>query len=193
VDSAGTSDGARSEEAAGSEADAERVDHGSWAPLSAVCLTMFIVVLDPSMMNVAVPQITRDLDTTVSGVQGAISMYSLVMSALMLAGAKLGAIHGVRRVFEIALVVYGAGTLIAALSWTLAVLTLGWSFIEGLAAAALLPLSMTLIVANYSGPGAPLRSGSWAGSRRRRPRSGPSSGASSPPCCRGGSASRSKS
>ncbi|MGB0970709.1 MAG: MFS transporter [Mycobacterium sp.] len=123
----------------------------AWAPLAAVCLTMFIVVLDTSMMNVALPQITRDLKTTVSGVQGAVAMYSLVMAALMLAGAKLGAIHGVRRVFTIALVVYGVGTLLAALSWNLAVLVVGWSFIEGLAAAALLPLSMTLIVTNYSG------------------------------------------
>ncbi len=123
----------------------------TWAPLAAVCLTMFIVVLDTSMMNVAIPQITRDLHTTVSGVQGAVAMYSLVMAALMLAGAKLGAIHGVRRIFTIALVVYGAGTLLAALSWNLAALTVGWSLIEGLAAAALLPLSMTLIVTNYSG------------------------------------------
>lgn len=122
-----------------------------WGALVVLSLTMFIVVLDTSMMNVAVPQITRDLDTSVSAVQTVIALYSLVMASLMLAGAKVGKIHGAKKVFRIALVVYGVGTLIATFSWNIESLALGWSVIEGIAAAVLVPLAMSLIIVNYEG------------------------------------------
>jgi EmrB/QacA subfamily drug resistance transporter len=124
---------------------------GRWGALVVLCLTMFVVVLDTSMMNVAVPQITTDLNTTVSAVQAVIALYSLVMASLMLAGAKLGKIHGAKKVFRISLWIYGAGTLIATFSPNIEILALGWSVIEGVAAAALVPLSMSLIIVNYSG------------------------------------------
>lgn len=133
------------------EPPVERSFMDRWGALVVLCLTMFIVVLDSTMMNVAIPQITEDLDTSVSGVQSVISSYSMIMAALMLAGAKLGAIHGARKVFRISLFVYGAGTAIAALSQNLGMLFLGWSVIEGVAAAALVPLSMALVIFNYQG------------------------------------------
>lgn len=122
-----------------------------WAPLIAVCLAMFIVVLDSTMMNVAVGAIAKDLKTTVSAVQGAISIYSLVMASLMLTGGKLGDMHGARRMFVIGCAIYGVGTLLAAVSWNIGILILGWSVIEGIAAALILPLAMTLIFFNYTG------------------------------------------
>lgn len=61
----------------------------TWAPLVAVCLGFFVVVLDSTMMNVAIPAIAGDLNTTVAGVQGAISLYSMVIASLMLTGGKL--------------------------------------------------------------------------------------------------------
>lgn len=122
-----------------------------WAPLIAVCLAMFIVVLDSTMMNVAVGAIAKDLNTSVSSVQAAISIYSLVMASLMLTGGKLGDMQGAKRMFIVGIVIYGIGTLIAALAPNIGVLILGWSFIEGIAAALILPLAMTLIFFNYSG------------------------------------------
>jgi len=73
----------------------------TWEALVALCLTMFIIVPDTSMMNVAVPQITQDLNTTVSAVQAVIAIYSLTMASLMLTGAKLGTILGSKRVFTV--------------------------------------------------------------------------------------------
>ena len=122
-----------------------------WAPLIAVCLAMFIVVLDSTMMNVAVGAIAKDLKTSVSSVQAAISIYSLVMASLMLTGGKLGDMRGAKRMFVIGLGIYGVGTLLAALSWNVEILILGWSIIEGIGAALILPLAMTLIFSNYSG------------------------------------------
>lgn len=124
---------------------------GEWGPLIAVSLAMFIGVLDSSMLNVAVPAIVADLDTDVTAVQGAITLYSMVMAALMLPGGKLGAIYGLKRLFTIGMAVYSVGTLLAAIAPTITVLVLGWSVVEGAAAALLLPLTFAIVVANYEG------------------------------------------
>jgi MFS family permease len=122
-----------------------------WGPAIAVSLAMFIAVIDSTLMNVAIPAIVEDLDTTVPVVQGAIAFYSLVMAALVLPGGKLPTIFGIRRLTAGALIVYAVGTLLAAISWNPIVLFLGWSVIEGAAAAVLLPLTFTIIVVSYEG------------------------------------------
>jgi MFS family permease len=90
------------------------------------------MVLDSSVMNVSISQIVADLDTTIQGVQLAITAYTLVMAALMLAGAKLGDILGRDRDFALGLAIYGLGSLTTALSPNLGVLLLGWSLDRGL-------------------------------------------------------------
>ncbi|MGM0718279.1 MAG: MFS transporter [Halobacteriota archaeon] len=122
-----------------------------WGPAIAVSLSMFIAVIDSTLMNVAIPAIVSDLDTTVPVVQGAIAIYSLVMAALMLPGSKLPSIYGVRRLMQVTLVVYAAGTLLAAVSWSPVVLYVGWSVIEGAASAVLMPLTFTVLVVTYEG------------------------------------------
>jgi len=69
----------------------------------------FVMVLDSSVMNVAISQIVEDLDTTITGVQTAITMYTLVMAAFMLLGAKLGDILGRNKAFAIASRSTGSG------------------------------------------------------------------------------------
>lgn len=120
-----------------------------WAPLLAACMALFIVVVDSTMMNVAVPTIVKDLKTNVSTVQGIISLYSLVMASLMLVGGKLGALKGIKKIFLVGVVIYGIGTLVAAFSPNVTVLALGWSVLEGIGAAMILPLAFALIVTNY--------------------------------------------
>jgi MFS family permease len=100
---------------------------------------------------VSISQIVDDLDTTIQGVQLAITAYTLVMAALMLAGAKLGDILGRDRTFAIGLAVYGLGSLTTALSPNLSILLIGWSLVEGLGAALVLPAIVSLIAATYSG------------------------------------------
>jgi EmrB/QacA subfamily drug resistance transporter len=109
------------------------------------------MVLDSSVMNVSISQIVKDLDTTIQGVQLAITAYTLVMAALMLAGAKLGDILGRNRTFAIGLGVYGLGSFTTAISPNLTVLLIGWSFVEGLGAAMVMPAIVSLIAATYSG------------------------------------------
>jgi MFS family permease len=108
-------------------------------------------VLDSSVMNVAISQIVDDLDTTIQGVQTAITLYTLVMAAFMLLGAKLGDILGRNRAFAIGLAIYGVGSLTTALSPNLAVLLVGWSGVEGLGAVLVVPAIAALTAASYEG------------------------------------------
>ncbi|ODR79240.1 MFS transporter [Haladaptatus sp. W1] len=114
-------------------------------------LSMFVVSINSALMNVAVPAIVAEFDTTVTVVQGAISFYSLVIAALVLPGGKLSSLYDVRRLTAVTLVVYGVGTLLATISWDPIVLFVGWSVIEGIAAAVLLPLTYTVLMVSYEG------------------------------------------
>jgi MFS family permease len=132
-------------------ARAEDAGKGLGLPIAIFASAQFVMVLDSSVMNVSISQIVKDLDTTIQGVQLAITAYTLVMAALMLAGAKLGDILGRDRTFALGLGVYGLGSLTTALSPNLTVLLIGWSLIEGLGAALVMPAIVSLIAATYSG------------------------------------------
>jgi len=123
----------------------------NWRTLSALAVAQFVMVLDQAVMNVSISQLVDDFDTTVTTIQGVITLYSLVMAMFMLAGAKIGDIIGRRRAFVIGLVVYGIGSGMTALAPTVAVLTLGWSILEGLGAALVLPALAALIAGNFEG------------------------------------------
>ena len=112
---------------------------------------MFLGVLDTSMMNVAVPSIVADLDTTVSSMQAAIAVYSMVMAALIIPGGTLRAAIDTRRLLVLTLAVYSVGTILAGLSWSMPVLFVSWSIVEGIAAALLLPITYSIVVENYVG------------------------------------------
>jgi MFS family permease len=122
-----------------------------WLPMLILASAQFVMVLDSSVMNVAISQIVEDLDTTIQGVQTAITLYTLVMAAFMLLGAKLGDILGTNRAFAIGLAIYGLGSLTTALSPNLAVLLIGWSGVEGFGAVLVVPAIAALTAASYEG------------------------------------------
>ena len=76
-----------------------------------LALGQFLMTLDSSVMNVSMATVAADLGTTVTGIQTAITLYTLVMASLMIVGGKLGALLGYRRAFAIGLVIYAAGSL----------------------------------------------------------------------------------
>src|SRR5438045_5694992 len=82
----------------------------------------FLMTLDTSVMNVSIATVAKDVGTTVTGIQGAITAYTLVMASLMITGAKVGAMIGRKRAFMIGSVIYGCGTLTTALAPSLPVL-----------------------------------------------------------------------
>jgi MFS family permease len=109
----------------------------------------FLMTLDSSVMNVSIATVAKDVGTTVTGIQGAITAYTLVMAALMITGAKIGAIIGRKRAFAIGCVIYGCGSLTTSLAQSLPVLLFGWSFLEGVGAALILPAIVALVAGNF--------------------------------------------
>src|SRR6476660_4359461 len=122
-----------------------------WLPLVALAAAQFLMVLDQSVMNVSISTLVKDFDTTVSTIQGVITLYCLVMAMFMLTGAKIGDIIGRRRAFVVGLIIYGCGSAMTAAAPTVAVLALGWSVLEGLGAALVLPALAALIAGNFEG------------------------------------------
>jgi MFS family permease len=109
----------------------------------------FLMTLDSSVMNVSIATVAKDVGTTVTGIQGAITAYTLVMAALMITGAKIGAIIGRKRAFAIGCVIYGCGSFTTSIAPNLPVLLLGWSFLEGVGAALILPAIVALVAGNF--------------------------------------------
>lgn len=132
-------------------ADGAPAAKASLVPIGLLAAAQFIMVLDTTVMNVAISQIVVDLDTSITSVQAAITLYTLVMAAFMLTGSRLGDLWGRRRTLAIGLVVYGVGSFTTAISPNMTVLYLGWSFVEGFGAVLVIPALATLIVANYTG------------------------------------------
>ena len=120
-------------------------------PLVALAGAQFIMVLDQSVMNVSISALVAEFDTTVTTIQAVITLYCLVMAMLMLTGGKVGDIIGRRRAFVIGLIIYACGSALTAVSQTIPQLTLGWSILEGIGAALVLPAMAALIAGNFEG------------------------------------------
>src|SRR3954471_20981822 len=123
-----------------------------WLALVALGIAQFVMVLDQSVMNVSISTLVADFDTTVTTIQAVITFYCLVMAMFMLTGGKIGDIIGRRRAFVIGLVIYACGSAVTAVAPSVAVLTLGWSVLEGIGAALVLPAMVALIAGNFEGP-----------------------------------------
>ena len=123
----------------------------SWTPLIVVALASFIIALDATFMNVSISQVVVDLNTDVSTIQSIMSFYTLITAAFMLLSAKLQDIVGKKKLFLIGTALYGLGTFTASVSPNATVLFIGWSLIEGIAGALMLPATVSLISGTYSG------------------------------------------
>lgn len=119
--------------------------------LVALATAQFVMVLDQSVMNVSISQLVHDFDTTIPTIQAVITLYCLVMAMLMLSGGKIGDIIGRRKAFVIGLGIYAVGSAMTALAPTVVVLALGWSILEGIGAALVLPALAALIAGNFEG------------------------------------------
>jgi MFS family permease len=109
----------------------------------------FLMTLDSSVMNVSIATVAEDVGTTVTGIQTAITFYTLVMAALMITGGKVGGMLGRKRAFAIGCVIYGVGSLTTSLSQSLTVLIIGWSVLEGIGAALIMPAIVALVASNF--------------------------------------------
>jgi MFS family permease len=115
----------------------------------------FVMTLDSSVMNVSIATVAADVGTDVTGIQTAITLYTLVMASLMITGGKIGAILGRKKAFLLGCIIYAVGSLVTALSQSLPMLLIGWSLLEGIGAALILPAIVALVASNFAAPDRP--------------------------------------
>ena len=123
--------------------------------LLTLCAGQFLMMLDSSVMNVSMATVAKDVGTTVTGIQTAITLYTLVMAAFMITGGKVGEIIGRKRAFALGCIIYACGSFTTSLAPNLTVLMIGWSFLEGVGAVLIMPAIVALVASNFGKPERP--------------------------------------
>ena len=116
--------------------------------LGAMCFALFMAMLDNTVVNVALPRISHDLGSGISGLQWIIDAYTLVFASLMLTGGTLGDMFGRKRFFLTGLSIFTVGSLVCALAPSLSVL-IGARGVQGLGAALLMPGTLSILTNTF--------------------------------------------
>jgi predicted MFS family arabinose efflux permease len=130
---------------------AHDADVKRWFTLAIVITSIFIVVLDNSVLNVAIPTILRDFHTTLPSLEWVVTGYALTFATLLIIGGRLGDIFGHRRVFITGAFLFGAGSLLAAVSQNVPTLILGEAIIEGIGASLMMPTTLAILSNTFVG------------------------------------------
>ena len=112
---------------------------------------MLIVALDTTVLNVAIPTILRDLDTTLPSLQWVITGYSLTFASLLIIGGRLADLFGARRMFIIGAALFGVGSLLASLAQSVPMLIFGEAIIEGIGASLMMPATLGILSSTFHG------------------------------------------
>ena len=131
--------------------DTAAADPARWLTLAIIVVSAFIVVLDNTVLNVAIPTIIRDFHTSLLSVEWVITGYALTFASLLIIGGRLGDIYGHRRAFIIGCSLFATGSLIAALSQGVRELILGEAIIEGMGASLMLPATIAILSSTFRG------------------------------------------
>ena len=118
--------------------------------LLTLAAAQFLMTLDSSVMNVSMATVADDVGTSITGIQTAITLYTLVMATLMITGGKIGTNIGRLRAFSIGCFIYGTGSFVTGIAQNLTVLIIGWSFLEGIGAALIMPAIVALVAGNFA-------------------------------------------
>jgi EmrB/QacA subfamily drug resistance transporter len=130
--------------------------------LALACLAQFMVVLDISIVNVALPSIQTDLGLTVSSLQWVVNAYTITFAGFLLLGGRAGDLFGRRRVFLVGLGTFTAASLLGGLAQTDGMLLVARA-LQGLGGAALAPATLTIITTTFAeGPGRARALGVWS-------------------------------
>jgi EmrB/QacA subfamily drug resistance transporter len=126
-------------------------DPRRWLTLAIVIMSVLILVLDNTVLTVAIPTILREFHTTLPSLQWVITGYSLTFATLLIIGGRLGDIYGARRTFIIGASLFGLGSLLASLAHSVPQLLVGEAFIEGIGAALMMPNTLAILSNTFRG------------------------------------------
>ena len=138
-----------------------RPDPRRWFTLAIVISAVLIVALDTTILNVAIPTILRDLDTTLPSLQWVITGYSLTFASLLIIGGRLGDLFGPRRMFIVGAAVFGIGSLFASVATSVPTLVFGEAVIEGIGASLMMPATLGILSSTFHGRERATAFGMW--------------------------------
>jgi EmrB/QacA subfamily drug resistance transporter len=137
-------------------------DNRRWWTLGAMCFALFMIMLDNTVVNVALPSIQKDLQSSISGLEWTVNAYTLSFAVLLVTGGRLGDIFGRRRMFLFGVLVFGASSAFIALSQSEAWLVTGRA-IQGIGAAFMMPATLSIISNAFPPHERGKAIGTWAG------------------------------
>ncbi len=134
-----------------------------WGMLVVLSLALAVIILDTTILNVALSSIIKDLGTDIQSIQWVITAYSLTLAALTITGGRMGDIFGKKRMFIFGALLFAAGSFLASVSTNVGMLIAGESIIEGIGAALMMPATASLLVENFFGHERAIAFGVWGG------------------------------
>ncbi len=133
-----------------------------WWTLGAMCFALFMIMLDNTVVNVALPSIQRDLHASLQALEWTMNAYTLTFAVLMVTGGRLGDIFGRRKLFLFGLAVFGASSLAIGLAPNDAVLV-AFRAVQGIGAAFMMPATLSIITQAFPAEQRGTAIGTWAG------------------------------
>jgi EmrB/QacA subfamily drug resistance transporter len=134
-----------------------------WVPIFVLTLSLAIILIDATLLNVSLATIIQDLDTTIQRIQWVITAYSLTIAAFMITGGRMGDLYGRKKMFMLGALIFAVGSYICSISPNVPVMIIGESIIEGIGAALMMPATMSLLVSIYRGRDRAIAFGIWGG------------------------------
>lgn len=135
----------------GMENDPEELDPKRWLTLAIVVMALVIVIINSTVLNVAIPTIIRDLDANLTSLQWVVAGYSLTFASLLMIGGRLSDLVGPRRMFIAGAALFGTGSLIASVAGSVPQLLVGEAVIEGIGAAMMMPATLAILSTTFRG------------------------------------------
>ena len=137
-------------------------ENSRWWTLAAMCFALFMLMLDNTVVNVALPSIQRDLHASLASLEWTVNAYTLTLAVLLVTGGRLGDIFGRRRMFLFGVVVFGLSSLAVGFSANDTVLVAGRA-IQGIGAAFMMPATLSIITQAFPAEQRGTAIGTWAG------------------------------
>lgn len=132
-----------------------------WLALAAICLGIFMALLDVTVVNVALPTVQKDFNESFDNLQWIINAYTMMYAVFLLVFAKLGDLFGRKRFFQLGMVIFTLGSLASALSQSGLQLNLARG-LQGVGGAAMMSLSMAIVAATFTGQERGIALGIWS-------------------------------
>jgi EmrB/QacA subfamily drug resistance transporter len=137
-------------------------ENSRWWTLAAMCFALFMVMLDNTVVNVALPSIQRDLHASLSALEWTVNAYTLTFAVLMVTGGRLGDIFGRRRMFVFGVIVFGISSLAIGFA-TSDTMLVAFRAVQGIGAAFMMPATLSIITQTFPPEQRGMAIGTWAG------------------------------